>query len=224
MANQTIPKPMIFANDGPLSGTSWVLNSETIIGRDPTCDVQIFDRQVSRKHAKIETGNNSQAVIFDLDSKNGVYLNGDRIKRSAKIKDGDAIKIALIQELIFVSSDATIPLDIATQLIEEPSQRLYIDKSARRVWIGDEELLPPLSVQQYKLLTLLYEANSAVVARQEIINVVWGGESAFGVSEQALDALVRRLRDRLFKKDPTHAYIKTIRGVGFLFENTKFKD
>ena len=224
MANLTTTKPILFAHEGPLSGESWVITTETIIGRDPTCEIQIFDRQVSRHHAKIKPNKKGQVVISDLDSKNGVFLNGERISKPVSLKDGDAIKIALIQQLIFVSSDATIPLDISVPPTEEPSQQLFIDKNARRVWIGEDELLPPLSVQQYKLLTLLYDANDTVVSRDQIITEVWGGESADGVSEQALDALVRRLRDRLHKKDPTHAYITTVRGVGFLFENLRFKD
>lgn len=224
MAIQTTTKPIFFAHDGPLKGQSWVVASEMVIGRDPSCDIQIFDRQVSRQHAKINTVDHGLASITDLNSKNGVFVNGERITGSVNLQDGDAVKIALVQELVFVSSDATIPLDIELQLHDEPSHRLFLDKKARRVWIGDEELLPPLSVQQYKLLTLLYSADDVVVTREQIIQEVWGDEAAVGVSEQALDALVRRLRERLHKKDPTHAYISTVRGVGFLFENTHYKD
>ncbi len=36
-----------------------------------------------------------------------------------------------------------------------------------------------------------------------------------GVSEQAIDALVRRLRDRIAELDPKHQYIITVRGHGF---------
>ncbi|MFZ4813533.1 MAG: winged helix-turn-helix domain-containing protein, partial [Phototrophicaceae bacterium] len=36
-----------------------------------------------------------------------------------------------------------------------------------------------------------------------------------GVSEQAIDALVRRLRDRLAEVDPDTQYIVTMRGHGF---------
>ncbi len=40
-----------------------------------------------------------------------------------------------------------------------------------------------------------------------------------GISEQAIDALVRRLRDRIAAMDPDHAYIVTVRGHGFRLEN-----
>jgi DNA-binding winged helix-turn-helix (wHTH) protein len=40
-----------------------------------------------------------------------------------------------------------------------------------------------------------------------------------GVSEQALDALIRRLRDRLAAIDPTHTYVVTVRGHGLRLDN-----
>jgi len=39
------------------------------------------------------------------------------------------------------------------------------------------------------------------------------------ISEQALDALIRRLRDRLAGIDPTHAFVVTVRGHGLRLDN-----
>jgi DNA-binding response OmpR family regulator len=87
------------------------------------------------------------------------------------------------------------------------------------VYLAEQEIDPPLSLQQYRLLELLIDANGALVARGEIVEKVWEGENSFGVSEQAIDALVRRLRDRLNERDPDHEYIVTVRGHGLRFEN-----
>jgi DNA-binding response OmpR family regulator len=97
--------------------------------------------------------------------------------------------------------------------------RLVLDKRSRRVWVNHEEVLPPLSLSQYSLLELLYELQGRVVERKELIENVWGEEGAVGVSEQALDALVRRLRDRLAAIDPAHSYIVTVRGHGLRLDN-----
>ena len=83
-------------------------------------------------------------------------------------------------------------------------------------------MIPPLSVSQYKLLILLYQSESTAIPREKIIRAVWSEDEAVGVTEQALDALVRRLRTRLLKNDPTHEYIVTIRGVGFIFKNDSY--
>jgi DNA-binding response OmpR family regulator len=69
------------------------------------------------------------------------------------------------------------------------------------------------------LLELLVNANGNLVSRQEIVEHVWEGENAYGVSEQAIDALVRRLRDRVAEKDANFEYIVTVRGHGLRFEN-----
>ncbi len=214
--------PIIFAHDGPLEGDNWVVEKELLVGRDIDCDITISDRQVSRLHAKFEPIKDRQVRIVDLGSKNGTYVNGELINGSYVLGNGDAIMIALIQELVFISSDATLPLDIRTIQYKYKNQKLFIDEQARRIWIGEEELIPPLSVPQYKLLTLLYQSKNTVVSREEIVQEVWGEDEAVGVTEQALDALVRRLRTRLFKNDPTYEYIVTVRGVGFIFKNDSF--
>jgi DNA-binding winged helix-turn-helix (wHTH) protein len=58
-----------------------------------------------------------------------------------------------------------------------------------------------------------------VVTRAKIIEYVWGEEDAIGVTEQALDAIVRRLRDRLSSVDPKHLYVVTVRGHGLRLDN-----
>ena len=72
---------------------------------------------------------------------------------------------------------------------------------------------------QFQLLDLLYEKQDRVVPRKEIIAEIWGADNAVEVSEQALDALVRRLRDRLAAIDPSHPFIITIRGHGLRLAN-----
>jgi DNA-binding response OmpR family regulator len=96
---------------------------------------------------------------------------------------------------------------------------LRLDKRSRRVWIGKDELLPPLSVSQYQLLELLYENPGRVISRNELIQAVWGKEDAVGISEQALDALIRRLRERLAAINATHQFLITVRGHGLRLDN-----
>jgi DNA-binding winged helix-turn-helix (wHTH) protein len=221
--NETVNEvPFLMAQNGPLQGQVWPINKEIIIGRDPQCDIVINDRQVSRKHAQIQNPNDNGNSLTDLNSKNGTLLNGEFVTESIPLKDGDEIIVGLVQEFVYVSSDATLPLGQTTTAEQEASQKLFIDRKARRIWIGEKELVPALSVSQYELLVYLYENPGCVVSREDIVNAVWREADAVGVTEQALDALVRRLRGRLKKIDPTHEYIVTIRGVGFKFENDSY--
>jgi DNA-binding response OmpR family regulator len=47
------------------------------------------------------------------------------------------------------------------------------------------------------------------------VEAVWPEAAEEGVSDQAMDALVRRLRERVGELDPDHQYIVTVRGHGF---------
>src|SRR5690606_27060487 len=47
------------------------------IGRDAACDVRVDDRRVSRRHARLEVQQGA-VVLTDLNSTNGVYVNGTR--------------------------------------------------------------------------------------------------------------------------------------------------
>ena len=120
-----------------------------------------------------------------------------------------------------MNADATLPLDYEDPPIWSPIKpgRLQLDKRSRRVWIGEQEVTPPLSVSQFRLLDILYKNNGDIVSREDVMTQVWGEEDAIGISEQALDALVRRLRDRLSSTDPKHAYVVTVRGHGLTLDN-----
>jgi pSer/pThr/pTyr-binding forkhead associated (FHA) protein len=212
--------PILIAQDGPLNGNRWVIQDEISIGRDPSCSVIFNDRQVSRFHAKIKFTDTEKVYLEDLGSKNGTFLNGETVTCPKLLSDGDLVKIALIQDFLFFKSDVTLPL---SEKKRTKAGRLLIDRRARRVWVNEQEVIPPLSVQQYKLLLCLYEHEGEVLTRELIIQSVWGVEQNLGITEQALDALVRRLRDRLAEFDPIHNYLITVRGFGFRLENPLYE-
>jgi hypothetical protein len=206
--------PMLVAHEGPLRDQRWPLERTVVLGRDSTCDVVIPDRQVSRYHARI-TPTQEGVILEDLGSKNGTHCNGTLLTAPLVLQDGDMVQIALVQKFQFLTSDATVPL---REGVGRPG-RLMMDARSRRVWINQQQLVPPLSAQQYKLLWVLYENQGQVISRPDLIAVVWGEEQSAGVSDQALDALIRRLRDRLASLDPTHHYIDTVRGHGVRLDN-----
>ncbi len=207
--------PMLIVYEGELAGQRWIIDQdEVIIGRGSDCDIVLPKRQVSRYHAKIERDDGGY-LMHDLGSKNGTFVNGQEVRdKPHRLKDGDEIQIALCVKMGFVGADATLPLELTG-----PNRGLRVDRAARRVFVGGHELTPPLSLAQYRLLELLLDSEGRVVSRDEIVEAVWSEEEALGVSEQAIDALVRRLRDRIAAVDPDHAYIVTVRGHGFRLEN-----
>jgi len=207
--------PLLIAQTGPLEGQRWQIKSTLLLGRDADCDIVIPMRQVSRHHVRIFKDVDG-AMVEDLNSKNGTYVNGHHIETVVRLEEGDEIQVSLAQHFIYLSSDATMPLEALP--LDMQKRQLRVDIGARRVWVLEEELDPPLSASQFNLLRVLYEQSGEVVARTEIIQIVWG-KAAEGVTEQALDALVRRLRDRLAEIDSTREYIVTVRGHGLRLDN-----
>ena len=239
MSSRAEEAPMLVAQSGPLNGQRWPLRQVLVLGREPDCDIVIPDRQVSRHHARISI-TDQEVQLEDLESKNGTFLNGKTVNSIVPLQDSDVIQIALIQSFVFLSTDATLPLNNNIEYgktgqdsrimlgLEEIGLRL--EKKSRRVWIkkvlpdgsiSEAEVIPPLSISQYRLLELLVANRGRVVSRQELSVVVWGESQLWGGSEQALDALIRRLRDRISSVDSTHEYIITVRGHGIRLENPR---
>ncbi len=206
--------PMLVAQEGPLKGQRWPLSRPIVLGRESSCDVVISNRQVSRFHARL-TPTAEGIILEDLGSKNGTHHNGSILSEPVMLQDGDIVQISLVQEFMFLTSDATMPLAEGSG---RPG-RLVMEQKSRRVWVNQKQLVPPLSAQQFKLLWFLYENSSQVISRPELVSQVWGEDQAAGVSDQALDALIRRLRDRLSSLDPKHQYIDTVRGHGVRLDN-----
>ncbi|NJN96264.1 MAG: FHA domain-containing protein [Anaerolineales bacterium] len=203
---------MLLVHEGNSPKTQWPLvKRTTIVGREADSDIQIDDRQVSRRHAEI-TQTVEGYTLRDLGSKNGTFLNGEPVTQKPRlIRNGDEVGIALCAKLTFVEDEATAPIILDYK--HKPS--LKMDMSAKRVWVMDKEITPPLSLAQYNLLELLYKNAGNVVSRDHVIAVVWSDEEAEGVSEQAIDALARRLRERIAEIDTENKYVETIRGHGF---------
>ena len=83
------------------------------------------------------------------------------------------------------------------------------------MYVKGAEVRPALSGEQFRLLSYLYQRAGKVVAREELVLQVWPDAHAEGVSEEALDALVRRVRERLAQAGGERSYIVTLRGQGF---------
>jgi len=206
--------PVLIAQAGPLKGERILLKGALVMGREPTCEVVIPDRQVSRFHARLSPTPEG-VILEDLGSKNGTHHNGNPLTSPVVLQDGDVVQVALAQEFVFLSSDATMPL---TEPLNK-NGRLVLDMRSRRVWVNQQLLVPPLSALQFHMLWVLYENQGEVIGRQELVTAVWGEDQSAGVSDQAMDALVRRLRDRLAELDPSHLYIETVRGHGLRLDN-----
>ena len=73
-----------------------VLVNTLIVGRDPACDItEANDPLLSRRHAAF-TADTRDATVRDLDSRNGILVNGAKTKE-ARLKHGDVVQIGHLQ-------------------------------------------------------------------------------------------------------------------------------
>jgi hypothetical protein len=66
--------------------------TETIIGRDPSCDIVLGEESASRRHARIGRDDGGYFEIVDLGSRNGIIVEDERVDRMTLL-DGDAFTI-----------------------------------------------------------------------------------------------------------------------------------
>ena len=69
-----------------------LLPGENVIGRDPDVAVHIDHSEISRRHARVLV-NGDGAVVEDLQSRNGTFLNGKRVESPTALHDGDVLSV-----------------------------------------------------------------------------------------------------------------------------------
>jgi len=73
------------------------------IGRDRRSMISIPDKRISRRHAAIQYVENQGFYLIDLKSTNGTYVNGEPIRHSIRLKDGDKVRLGSLSFVFFTS-------------------------------------------------------------------------------------------------------------------------
>ena len=90
---------VMVAVNGQTSGERELATGRFIIGRTPDNDLQIDSKYVSRHHCQIITSLHA-SVVEDLNSTNGIYVRGKRVRRTL-LNDGDVIQIGQHEIMYF---------------------------------------------------------------------------------------------------------------------------
>lgn len=80
--------------EGPDAGFGAALRpGRNTIGRTAASDVCLHDEDVSRQHAVVEVSASGKAVISDAGSRNGTFVDGERITAATALDDGSVVRI-----------------------------------------------------------------------------------------------------------------------------------
>ncbi|MFO0748962.1 MAG: adenylate/guanylate cyclase domain-containing protein [Myxococcota bacterium] len=158
------------------------LERSNTLGRHPDQDIQVMDPLVSKEHLVIEQLA-GEWYLRDLESRNGTWVNGERVKGRVRIQNNDRIKVGTTH-LVFIQrgdrrSTGDHTVTIGTSLESSIQGSLYRESA--------EEFLPVDLIPSIDTLKRDYE-KLRLAARLH-------REIAFDVR---LDVLLPRILDHLF--------------------------
>ena len=91
---------------------------------------------------------------------------------------------------------------------------LRIDKTARRVWINEEE--KAFTTKEFDLLTFLAENPNHVFTKEELFKEIWDMESVGDIATVTVH--IKKIREKIEYDTSNPQYIETIWGVGYRFK------
>lgn len=125
---------------GTGAGTSAPVRGSATVGREPECDLQVLDSEVSRRHAKVNV-RDGQATLDDLHSANGTYINGERILEPRTLAPGDRIQIGeatiVLNSPVFdgvVAQPQPVQVTGAREILTRSPQLLTAESGTRKWW------------------------------------------------------------------------------------------
>lgn len=84
---------MLVGVEGAVAGRAFTITTEGLkIGRDPANEVAIDDSGISRQHARVIL-HNGAVWVQDAGSRNGVFVNGERVADHKQLQPGDRVQI-----------------------------------------------------------------------------------------------------------------------------------
>jgi DNA-binding response OmpR family regulator len=91
---------------------------------------------------------------------------------------------------------------------------IKIDKTARRVWVNEEE--KPFTTKEFDLLVFLAQNPNHVFTKEELFKEIWDMESIGDIATVTVH--IKKIREKIEMNTAKPQYIETIWGVGYRFK------
>ena len=96
---------------------------------------------------------------------------------------------------------------------EKEKSKLQVDAATARIYLNNAPL--ELKNMEYKLLKYLMDNKGRVIDKEELFNEVWGDNF---VGDGTLNVHIRRLREKIEEDPNSPTLIKTVWGVGYVYD------
>jgi two-component system cell cycle response regulator len=121
-------KPCLVVLKGVQVGQSFTLpRSTVVIGRDDSVDVPLLDDRISRRHARLVV-EGDESWVEDLGSRNGTFVNGERISGRHPVRDGDKIQLgarSILRFSLHDELDASFQRELLESALCDPLTQVY---------------------------------------------------------------------------------------------------
>jgi len=127
--------------EGPGAGRQLVLDKPALIGRSPDADLPLEDGQASRKHAQVSPASDGSAVVEDLGSANGTFVNQNELVGPARLDPGDELQIGVtviqVRSQAQVASQPSALRAIPAGMAITPRQPDYVNPEVIAAELGE---------------------------------------------------------------------------------------
>ncbi len=152
-AKKAPPAIVLLSGPSGIMGKSWSLEKDQMtIGRDLTCDIQMEEKGLSKKHAMLSVSTDSLVTITDLGSTNGTEVSSVRLEPNAPLllNNNDRVKLGNvifkflsqgnIESLTAASLYDKSTLDGLTQILNKQAVMGQLDDAFKKAKLTETNL------------------------------------------------------------------------------------
>ncbi|MBI4037505.1 winged helix-turn-helix domain-containing protein [Candidatus Curtissbacteria bacterium] len=165
-----------------------------------------------------------QAALFEIWLAQTAHEQQALIDITQSSKDVDASVLDSFKKFNLLDGDNKITVPLFAQFIKKRGpelshQKITFNPDTKEITKGTTIISDLLSPQEYRLLRFLIGNRGRIVERDEIIKAVWPeAKSAEGISDEAIDQMIFRLRKKIEDEPNNPGHILTVKGLGIRFE------
>lgn len=197
-------------------GKLWLISIESVLSENNSTIEQLASPAGGLSHLAdfLLSNPKIKSVLSEIWKSLSPYEQG-LIAREKAHESSHLVAVGLIKNNKF-----SVPLleTYAKEEVKNKKVKIAFDPEVNEIRKGEIVISEGLTSSEFKLLRFMAENPDKILERDEVINAVWGDlSSTAGVSEQALDQLIFRVRKKIEENPSSPTHIQTVKGRGFKF-------